>query len=315
LDRRTRLRGLIGLLAAPILVAACKKTAVEKPPSTLIDHGTYVADTSIHSKRHEPRVRYLIIHYTVGDDQSSLQTLIGDGVSVHYLVFRDPYAGGAEKPLIHVLVPENERAWQAGFPSHWGRASDLNDSSIGIEIVNKGPLDKEYKTWDPFPDGQMTAVLALTKDIVARYQIPPYRVVGHADIAPQRKEDPGPLFPWERFYKAGVGAWPDAPDVATYLQGRDAKAATDVCMLQWKLAAYGYEVPQNGVLDEQTRRVLSAFQMHFRNRDYAGDADAESDALVSALLEKYVKKGAAVPDATTKIPCLGVGISDAGAND
>lgn len=272
-------------------------------PSPLIDRGTYVSDTSLRSKHHEPRVRYLIIHYTVGDDQSALQTLLGDNVSVHYLVFRDPYAGGRAKPLVHALVPEDERAWQAGFPSHWGRASDLNDSSIGIEIVNKGPLDPDFKTWDPFPEGQMRAVLALTQDIVARYQIPPNRVVGHADIAPQRKEDPGPAFPWEQFARAGVGAWPDAPDVATYLAARDPKAPTDVCMLQWRLAAYGYDVPLTGTLDEATKRVLQAFQMHFRNRDYAGDADAESDAIVSALLEKYVKKGAAIPDATTVIPC------------
>src|SRR6202012_5750877 len=122
-------------------------------------------------------------------------------------------------------------------------------------------------------------------------------------IAPQRKEDPGPAFPWEAFAREGVGAWPDAQDVTTALAARDPKAPADVCMLQWRLATYGYEVPLNGQLDEQTKRVLQAFQMHFRNRDYAGDADAESDATGSALIEKYVKRGASTPDATTVIPC------------
>lgn len=306
-----RAQAAFTLLGAAIALAGCTEP---KAPSPLIDRGTYVSDTSIRSKHHEPRIRYLVIHYTVGEDQSALQTLIGENVSVQYLVFRDPFAGGRDKPIVHELVPESERAWQAGFPSHWGRASDLNDSSIGIEIVNKGPLDKDFKTWDPFPEGQMRTVLALTKDIVARYQIPPNRVIGHADIAPQRKEDPGPAFPWEWFAQNGVGAWPDSTEVATQLANRDPKAPADVCMLQWRLATYGYDAPLTGQADEATKRVLQAFQMHFRNRDYAGDADAESDAIVSALLEKYVKRGASQPDDKAVIPCRVVAPASQGSS-
>jgi N-acetylmuramoyl-L-alanine amidase len=154
--------------------------------------------------------------------------------------------------------------------------------------VNLGPIDTpEGRTWQPYPPAQVDALVRLAKDIVTRYRIPPTRVVGHSDVAPQRKIDPGPLFPWHTLYEAGVGAWPDDADVARHLADRDPKAPADVKALQDKLRRYGYAVATDGVLDEKTRHVLSAFQMHFRPRDHAGDADAESDAIAAALLDKY----------------------------
>jgi N-acetylmuramoyl-L-alanine amidase len=256
-----------------------------------IDRGAYVADASRRSVHYGPRIRYLVIHYTALDDDRSLSVLSTGGVSVHYLVLRDPflYDGTRQaKPFVYALVPEGERAWHAG-ESHWQRASDLNDSSVGIEIVNTGPLDAEKRTWEPFNDAQMDAVLRLARDIVTRYAISPTKVVGHADIAPQRKEDPGPLFPWEKFAEQGVGAWPDAADVERHLAGRDAKSPVDLRTLQSKLAAYGYDIATDGSLDDATRRVLSAFQMHFRPADYAGDADAETEAIADALIAKYAR--------------------------
>lgn len=130
-------------------------------------------------------------------------------------------------------------------------------------------------------------MIDLSKDIVARYGIPPTRVVGHSDIAPQRKIDPGPLFPWHALAQAGVGAWPDEATVAARLGGRDPRAPVDVRELQLKLARYGYDVPTDGMLDVRTRRVFAAFQMHFRPSDYAGNPDAETDAIAQALLDKY----------------------------
>jgi N-acetylmuramoyl-L-alanine amidase len=253
-----------------------------------VDHGAYIADSSHPAAFHDSRVRYLVLHYTAIDDARSLQVLTTEEVSVHYLVPCHPVLRHG-KPVVFALVPENERAWHAG-ESRWQHAAELNDSSIGIEIVNRGPLqpsDANGGAWDPFDDEQIDAVIRLAQDIVARYQIPPSRVVAHADIAPQRKDDPGPLFPWRRLAAAGVGAWPDDADVARHLAGRDPKAPADVLGLQRKLAAYGYDVPTDGVLDARTRRVLTVFQMHFRPSDYAGDADAQSDAIVSALLDKY----------------------------
>jgi N-acetylmuramoyl-L-alanine amidase len=273
--------------------------------SDLVDRGSYVADLSRNAKGREPRIRYLVLHYTALDDAQSLSVLTADAVSVHYLVMREPFKreGHAnEKPYVYALVPENERAWHAGL-SHWQRASDLNDSSIGIEISNRGPLDADWHTWDRFDDAQIEAVTRLAHDIITRYGISPTRVVGHADIAPQRKQDPGPVFPWERLAKAGIGAWPDPADVTTHLAGRHPRSETDLCMLQYRLFAYGYDIPMDGALDERTRRVLQAFQMHFRPADYAGNPDAETDAIVAALLDKYVKRGASSPDAQIPIPC------------
>jgi N-acetylmuramoyl-L-alanine amidase len=253
---------------------------------TRIDRGTYLADTSHHATSADSRVRFLVMHYTEIGEAGSIEVLTGPNVSVHYVV---PDAPAVEKgePVIYQLVPEEARAWHAGV-SEWQGTTELNAASIGIENVNLGPLDTpEGRTWQPYPGAQVDALVRLSKDIVTRYRIPPTRVVGHSDIAPQRKIDPGPLFPWRTLYEAGVGAWPDDADVARHLAGRDPKAPTDVKALQDKLRRYGYAVATDGILDDKTRHVFSAFQMHFRPRDYTGDADAESDAIAAALLDKY----------------------------
>ncbi|WP_176048206.1 N-acetylmuramoyl-L-alanine amidase [Burkholderia sp. BCC1644] len=260
------------------LLAACTS------PS-LVERGTYYADTSLHARGADSRVRFLVMHYTESDEAKSLRTLTGDSVSVHYVVPPQPRTEHG-MPVVYQLVPEAQRAWHAGV-SEWQGATELNAVSIGIENVNRGPLDPQNRTWQPYPPEQVHALIDLSKDIVARYGIPPTRVVGHSDIAPQRKIDPGPLFPWRALAQAGVGAWPDEAAVAARLGGRDPHAPVDVRELQLKLARYGYDVPTDGVLDARTRRVFAAFQMHFRPSDYAGNPDAESDAIVQALLDKY----------------------------
>ncbi|WP_412021946.1 N-acetylmuramoyl-L-alanine amidase [Burkholderia cepacia] len=260
------------------LLAACTSPA-------LVERGTYYADTSQHARGADSRIRFLVMHYTESDEAKSLRTLTGDSVSVHYVV---PPQSRIEHgmPVVYQLVPESQRAWHAGV-SEWQGTTELNAASIGIENVNRGPLDPQNRTWQPYPPEQVEALIRLSKDIVARYAIPPTRVVGHSDIAPQRKIDPGPLFPWHALAQAGVGAWPDDETVAAWLGGRDPHAPVDVRELQLKLARYGYDVPTDGVLDARTRRVFAAFQMHFRPSDYAGNPDAESDAIAQALLDKY----------------------------
>ncbi|VWC52887.1 N-acetylmuramoyl-L-alanine amidase [Burkholderia aenigmatica] len=260
------------------LLAAC--TA----PS-LVERGTYYADTSLHARGADSRIRFLVMHYTESDEAKSLRTLTGDSVSVHYVIPPQPRIERG-MPVVYQLVPESERAWHAGV-SEWQGTTELNAVSIGIENVNRGPLDSQNRTWQPYPPEQVAALTRLSKDIVARYGIPPTRVVGHSDIAPQRKIDPGPLFPWHALAQAGVGAWPDDATVAARLGGRDPHAPVDVRELQLRLARYGYDVATDGVLDERTRRVFAAFQMHFRPSDYAGNADAETDAIAQALLDKY----------------------------
>jgi len=260
------------------LLAACS--------STEINRGAYIADTRYHAPSADSRVRFLVMHYTQGNEARSLAVLTGDDVSVHYVVPDNPPVENGE-PVVYQLVPESERAWHAG-QSEWQGTTELNAASIGIENVNVGPIDTpQGRTWQPYPPAQVDALVKLAKDIVTRYKIPPTRVVGHSDIAPQRKTDPGPAFPWRTLYDNGIGAWPDDATVAQHLGGRDPKSLVDVASLQQKLQRYGYDVATGGVLDDKTRRVIAAFQMHFRAADYAGNPDAETDAIAAALLDKY----------------------------
>ena len=278
--------------AAALTLAALLTTACTT--STTIDRGTYFADTMHHAEHADSRVRFLVMHYTEIDEARSLEVLTKEAVSAHYVVPDKPQLKNGE-PVVWQLVPEQQRAWHAGV-SYWQGTTELNAASIGIENVNLGPIDTpEGRTWQPYPPAQVEALIRLAKDIVTRYAIPPTRVVGHSDIAPQRKIDPGPLFPWKQLYDAGVGAWPDPATVEKELAGRDPHAPADVRALQQKLALYGYEIATDGVADDKTRRVFAAFQMHFRPADYSGNADAQTDAIAQALLDKYVDYGKPEP--------------------
>ena len=270
---------LLAILALSVLLTACA--------TNLVDRGTYYADISRHAQYADTRIRFLVMHYTEIDEAQSLDVLTQEQVSAHYVVPDHPRMKNGE-PVVWQLVPETQRAWHAGL-SDWQGTTELNAASIGIENVNIGPIDTpQGRTWQPYPPEQVDAIIRLAKDIVTRYGIPPTRVVGHSDIAPQRKIDPGPFFPWKQLYDAGIGAWPDDATVAKDLAGRDPHAGADVRALQQKLARYGYETVTDGVLDDRTRRVLAAFQMHFRPADYSGNPDAQTDAIAQALLDKYM---------------------------
>lgn len=289
-------------LRAALAASLCALAACTSP--TLVERGTYYADTSRPAQGADARIRFLVMHYTEIDEAQSLHVLTEEAVSAHYVVPAEPKQAGGE-PVVYQLVPESQRAWHAGV-SAWQGTTELNGVSIGIENVNRGPIDTPAgRTWEPYPPAQVEALVRLAKDIVARYRIPPTRVVGHSDIAPQRKIDPGPLFPWRTLAQAGVGAWPDDAAVAARLAGRAPDAPVEVRALQLKLARYGYDVATDGVLDARTRRVFAAFQMHFRPSDYAGNPDAQTDAIAQALLDKYFPQ--AVPperDAAAQAPAV-----------
>lgn len=272
-----------GLLLLALLLAGC---AGEKG---IIDKGAYQLDTRHHAQAAYPRIKVLVLHYTADDFDVSLATLTGRHVSSHYLIPQQP-ALHRGKPRILQLVPEQKLAWHAG-PSFWRGATRINDTSIGIELVNRGwQRTPTGKVFTPFAPAQINALIPLVKDIIARYNISPQNVVAHADVAPQRKDDPGPLFPWQALAAQGIGAWPDAQRVAFYLNGRAPSTPVETAALLDLLARYGYEVtPQ--MTPAQQRRVIMAFQMHFRPTLWNGIADAESLAIAEALLEKYGQAG------------------------
>ncbi|WP_295036250.1 N-acetylmuramoyl-L-alanine amidase [Salinicola sp.] len=268
----------IGALSMTVLAGCASSPGLEPRQG-------YVADHTHQSQAYNHRIRYLVLHYTDSEAPRALRTLLGPNVSSHYLVARHPRAEGGV-PRVWQLVDENDRAWHAGI-SAWEDRTQLNDTSIGVEIVNQGPRDTASgRQWQIYPDRQIEAVIALAKDIIRRYDLPPTSILGHSDIAPSRKIDPGPRFPWKRLHEAGVGAWPDDEDIATYRR-RFAHCSPTVRQYQRALGAYGYRLATTGVLDEETRNVTRAFQMHFRPANYAGQPDAETAAILWALLARY----------------------------
>ncbi len=235
-------------------------------------------DRSYTAKSQDSRIQYLILHYTADNFDPSLKVLTQGPVSAHYLVDDKPVA-------IYGLVDDSQRAYHAGV-SYWHGDTSLNASSIGIEIVNRGFIDDKNmpgaKIYFDFPPEQIDAVLALAKKIVAQYHIKPEHVLGHSDIAPQRKYDPGPRFPWKRFADAGLIVWPNADTVAARKPLFE-QNLPDAQWFQARLAQHGYQVMQSAVWDLQTRNVLAAFQMKYRPSLFDGVPDAESAAMLDTL--------------------------------
>lgn len=215
----------------------------------------------------------LVLHYTgmkTGEEALARMRDPAVKVSAHYMVEEDG--------RVFTLVAEERRAWHAGV-SFWKGERDINGCSIGIEIVNPG---HEWGYRD-FPDAQIDAVIALVGDIRSRWDIPDNRILGHSDVAPQRKEDPGERFPWARLAAAGHGLWAEpaaAPGDALSLGAE----GTGVFVLQAGLARLGYENPPSGQFDEATRANIAAFQRHWRPRLFDGVADGETRARLVALL-------------------------------
>lgn len=229
-----------------------------RPPGSAIDH--------------------LVLHYTGMRSEEGARDWLCDPrsqVSSHYVVFEDG--------RVFQLVDESRRAWHAGR-SFWRGVTDLNSRSIGIEIANPG---HEFG-YRPFPDRQIEAVIGLCRSIFSRHFIPPHQVVAHSDIAPDRKEDPGELFPWEWCAAFGIGLWvPPAPVDRGSVSARG-DDGENVLQLQRLLHAVGFDAPLSGVFDDRTETIVRAFQRHWRPARIDGRADASTmDALtrVAAAFE------------------------------
>ena len=202
----------------------------------------------------------LVLHYTgMQTGAAAIERLCDPEaqVSAHYTVDEDG--------TVYAHVPEESRAWHAGV-SYWRGARDINARSIGIEIVNPGH-EFGYRS---FPDCQIGAVIHLAKDIFRRHPIPPERVLGHSDVAPARKQDPGELFPWGTLSLAGIGLWPQTR-----------KARLDVPFTDG-LRAFGYGLKPDMDVSDET--AIVAFQRHWRPARIDGVADKECEAILAALL-------------------------------
>jgi len=217
----------------------------------------------------------LILHYTgMRSTEAALERLRDPAakVSAHYLV--------DEAGRIYALVPEERRAWHAG-KSFWRGAADINNLSIGLEIANPG---HEFG-YTPFPDVQIAAAIDLLTDIRSRWTIPDARILGHSDVAPGRKQDPGELFPWKRLAEAGHGLWAEPPaSPGASLSAGDTGAG--VFALQAGLTRFGYDCAPSGAYDAWTTTVVQAFQSHWRPDRPDGAADGETRARLIALLRQ-----------------------------
>ncbi|UST79896.1 N-acetylmuramoyl-L-alanine amidase [Pseudomonas siliginis] len=234
-------------------------------------------DTSHPSANYDSRIQFVVVHYTSASLERSLQLLTHGDVSSHYLI------GDDNNATIYKLMDENQRAWHAG-ESQWQGRTWLNSSSIGIEIVNPGYKDTPTgRLWYPYSEAQIESLITLLKDISKRNGISPRHIIGHSDIAPLRKLDPGPLFPWKRLADEGLGLWPNEQAVARQQAVFNSSPLPEPGWFQAQLARLGYDTPQTGELDVATRHVLAAFQMHYRPARFDGTPDAQTAALLLVL--------------------------------
>jgi N-acetylmuramoyl-L-alanine amidase len=245
-----------------------------KPDTTL--EAAWCPAVNFEPRRDGRAPSILLLHYTGLDTaERALHWLCVEEsrVSCHYLI--------DERGRIFQMVREEFRAWHAG-EAFWAGETDVNSASIGIEIHNPG----HSENYPEFPEIQMRAVEALALDIVKRHGIAPERVLGHSDVAPRRKRDPGEKFDWARLAKAGVGRWVEPARIEGD-EGLGIGASGDAVLhLQRQLAAYGYGVETTGVFDEVTHFAVTAFQRHFRPARVDGRADRSTLTTLECLLEQ-----------------------------
>ena len=302
-----RLLASLSLLAALAVLAGCATAPAPSPAPPTPTAGMNVPFTTpggvpidiTHTARgQDSRVMFLIIHYTVLNLPDSIRVLTQQQVSSHYLISDEA------SPRVMRLVDEFQRAWHAGRSS-WQGNRMLNASSIGIEIVHPGARigpngEREYL---PFPQQQIDALIPLVQDIVRRHQIKPERVLGHAEIQPQTKQDPGPTFPWKLFSQLGITPpWPDASRVAAH---RPLFEATVPDAIWWRqtFTKHGYELNATGGFDDELKNVTASFQMRYRPANYSGLPDAETAALLHVLTTPLpVVPGAPAPLAAPAAP-------------
>lgn len=239
--------------------------------------GPYRLDESLKANGKNSRIDIIVLHYTASTKPSALLTLTNREVSAHYVVSDD------SKPVVYKLVDENLSAWHAGESSWYGRTF-VNPRSIGIEIVHPGWARNSSGELGPlFPAAQIDAVITLTREVAKRHGVAPENIVGHSDVAPLRKQDPGPAFPWKKLAQAGVGRWFDEAAAAKYQAEYVRNGPPDAGWFQKQLKRVGYSVPESNYFDTNTLHTIAAFQMHYRPELVNSKPDAQTAARLRAL--------------------------------
>ena len=262
-------------------VISRNQTTVKNIGKFQVDSNSYVATGK------NERIQFIVVHYTATDNLGSIKELTSSRVSSHFLVLDE------EDNKIYSLVPLEQRAWHAGASSFRGR-TNINDTSVGIEIVSDG-IAKEYRN-NPYPlydhyvefkPIQIEKTAQIIKYVAEKYNIPAKNIVAHSDIAPGRKKDPGAKFPWKELYdKYNIGAWYDEADKQSFMNEEKFKA-TSIREIKDELRKYGYEVNRLDEWDKESKNVVYAFQLHFNPKNATGEMDLETFAILKALNKKY----------------------------
>lgn len=238
-----------------------------------------------HDERKHP-VDMIVLHYTgMQTGQAAFDQLRNPDakVSSHYLLWEDG--------RVDQLVAEDRRAWHAGVSS-WQGDDDLNSRSIGIEIVNGGhDFPAADGTLPPYPDIQIQTLIELCHRILAGRDIPQSRIVGHSDIAPLRKQDPGEHFPWARLAQTGIGIWADIEDLETpSVTGKGLSPGeqnSSVRQMQEQLQRIGYGLSPTGTYDDLTEAVVRAFQRRWMPDRISGTADIATLRQIGVIQALY----------------------------
>ena len=298
------MKKILAFISLLFLMVACSSTekvvsssgsssrgsSVSRNQSTVRNMGKFQVDSSSYvAIGKNERIQFIVVHYTAIDNAASIKELTTNKVSSHFLVIDE------DDNKIYSLVPLEQRAWHAGASAFRGRAN-INDTSVGIEIVSDGiareyrPDPNPYHPYDHYVDYkpvQIEKTAQIIKYVAEKYNVPARNIVAHSDIAPSRKKDPGAKFPWKELYdKYNIGAWYDEADKQTFMDEEKFKA-TSIREIKDELRKYGYEINRFDEWDKESKDVVYAFQLHFNPKNATGEMDLETFAILKALNKKY----------------------------
>ena len=297
------MKKILAFISLLFLMVACSSTekvvssssssrgsSVSRNQSTVRNMGKFQVDSSSYvATGKNERIQFIVVHYTAIDNAASIKELTTNKVSSHFLVLDE------DDNKIYNLVPLEQRAWHAGASAFRGR-TNINDTSVGIEIVSDGiareyrPDPNPYHPYDHYVDYkpiQIEKTAQIIKYVAEKYNVPARNIVAHSDIAPSRKKDPGAKFPWKELYdKYNIGAWYDETDKQEFMDEEKFKA-TSIREIKDELRKYGYEINRLDEWDKESKDVVYAFQLHFNPKNATGEMDLETFAILKALNKKY----------------------------